>query len=258
MGNISGPRYQPSLVMPVTDYSKNQRARQIFDGIAPRYNLISQLLSFYQAGAWRQFLVSRLKVGPGDTVLDICTGTAVLALKIAGKSGARVVGVDLSDEMLRQGQQDVSRAGLESSVALVKGRAEDLGFSDASFDSVCFTWLLRYVDSPPATLSEVVRVLKPGGSLVSLEFGVPDNIFVRGLWNVYTRLGLPLTTRFMSPGWRHVGSFLGPNIAEFCRNYSVEDLRRIWTDLGIVDVRVKKLSLGGGVVMWGTKAPVDS
>lgn len=249
------PRYQPSLVMPVTDYSKNQQARRIFDGIAPRYNLISQLLSFYQAGAWRQFLVSRLKVGPGDTVLDICTGTAVVALKIVGNWGARVVGVDLSDEMLRQGQQDVSRAGLESSVALVKGRAENLGFSDASFDSVCFTWLLRYVDNPSATLGEVVRVLKPGGSLVSLEFGLPDNIFVRSLWNVYTRLGLPLTTRFMSPGWRRVGTFLGPSIEAFYRSYSVEDVTQMWLDLDIVDVHVKRLSLGGGLVMWGTKAP---
>ena len=198
-------------------------------------------------------MVSRLSVGPGDTVLDICTGTAVVALKIAMRTDARVVGVDISERMLRLGQRNVSKAGLRSNVTLLRGRAENLGFGDESFDAVCFTWLLRYVEDPHATISEAVRVLKPGGSLVSLEFGVPTNFVVRNLWNLYTRLGLRLATGAISSGWRDLGRFLGPSIAAFDRSYSVEDISQIWVDLGISHVQVKRLSMGGGVVMWGTK-----
>ena len=122
---------------------------------------------------------------------------------------------------------------------------------------MCFTWLLRYVEDPPATISEAVRVLKSGGRLVSLEFGVPKNVLVRNLWNLYTRLGLPLATGAISSEWRGLGQFLGPSIEGFDRSYSEEDISQIWVDLGITDVQVKRLSMGGGVVMWGTKIGRD-
>ncbi len=109
------------------------------------------------------------------------------------------------------------------------------------------------MDDPQATVMEAARVLKPGGTLLSLEFGVPENPVVRNLWNAYTRVGLPLATRMMSPGWRYVGNFLGPSISEFYRAYPIQSLRQMWVDSGISNVQVKKLTLGGGVVMWGTK-----
>ena len=236
------------------DFSKNKQAGGLFDGIASGYDFLSQLFSFFQTGSWRRFLVSRLNVGAGDTVLDICTGTAGVAIKIARTSGAKVVGVDLSQGMLQLGQENVAKTGLKANVALLLGRAEALAFADARFDAVCFTYLLRYVEDPRATLREIVRVLKPGGSLVSLEFAVPENLVVRSLWNVYTRLVLPLATRPISHGWRYVGTFLGPSISGFYRSYSIEDIRSMWADLGISDVRVKRLTLGSGVVMWGTKS----
>ena len=236
------------------DLSKNKHAGGLFDGIAPGYDLYSQLFSFFQTGFWRRFLVSRLEVGAGDNVLDICTGTAGVAIKIAGTSGAQVVGVDLSQGMLQLGQQNVAKTGLKGNVALLLGRAEALAFADASFDAVSFTYLLRYVEDPRATLCEIVRVLKPGGSLVSLEFGVPGNFVVRNVWKAYTRLVLPLAMIPISRGWRRLGAFLEPSISAFYRTYSIEDIRRMWVDLGISDARVKRLSLGGGVVMWGTKS----
>ncbi len=242
------------------DFSKNKQAGGLFDGIASGYDLYSRLFSFFQTGSWRRFLVSRLKVGAGDTVLDICTGTAGVAMNIASDSGAQVVGVDLSRGMLQRGQENVAKNGLKGNVALLLGRAEALPFANSCFDAVCFTYLLRYVDHPHATLSEIVRVLKPGGSLVSLDFGVPENFVVRTLWRIYTGLVLPIATSPISRGWRRLGTFLGPNISEFYRSYSVEDIHRMWVDLGISDARVKRPTLGGGVVMWGTKAAegVDS
>ena len=176
-----------------------------------------------------------------------------MAMNIAATTGASVVGVDLSEGMLRQGQRNVARAGLGSRVSLSLGRAESLPFRDGAFDAVCFTWLLRYVDDPAATVREVARVLKPGGTLHSLEFAVPDNMLARGLWQAYTRLAFPLATMGMSRGWRYVGRFLGPSITRFYQAYSLEDIREMWVDAGIPDVRIKRLSLGGGVVMWGTK-----
>ena len=247
------------------DFSKNKHAEGLFDGVASRYDLLSELFSFFQTGLWRRFLLSRLQVGPRDTVLDICTGTAGVAVDIAGASGARVVGVDLSGGMLRLGQENVAKAGLEDEVALLLGRAEALAFADSSFDAVCFTYLLRYVDDPRATLGEIVRVLKPGGSLV-LDFGVPRNVglwgtaelphqglVVRNIWLAYIRLVIPLITNAISPEWRRLGAFLRPSIMGFYRSYSIEDISGMWVDVGISDVRVKRLSLGGGVVMWGTK-----
>ncbi|MEK7806267.1 MAG: class I SAM-dependent methyltransferase, partial [Chloroflexota bacterium] len=158
-----------------------------------------------------------------------------------------------SPEMLRRAQHRISQGAFERDITLLLGRAEDLAFADECFDAVCFTYLLRYVDDPESTLREIVRVLKPGGSLVSLEFGVPRNIVVRGLWYAYTRGALPLMVRAVSPGWRRVGTFLGPSISEFYRAHPIDQIQRMWVKAGISDVRTKRLSLGGGVVMWGTK-----
>jgi demethylmenaquinone methyltransferase/2-methoxy-6-polyprenyl-1,4-benzoquinol methylase len=233
--------------------SSNLHARALFDGIASRYDLLAQLLSFFQTGAWRRFLVSRLKTGSEATILDLCTGTSGVAIAMCQASGARVVGVDLSDEMLRQGQIKVAKAGLSARVNLLKGRAESLGFEDNCFDAVCFTYLLRYVDDPEATIREAVRVLKPGGTLLSLEFGVPGNPLVRKLWTAYTRLGLPLLTKMVSSEWQYVGRFLGPSIVAFYRAYPFQTVRQMWVDAGISNVQVKTLTFGGGVVMWGDK-----
>ena len=235
------------------DSSRNRHARGLFDGIASQYDLLAELFSFFQNGRWRRYLVSRLESGPGDTVLDLCTGTAGVAMKLARGSGSRVIGVDLSEGMLRQARRNVGRAGLQSSIGLVMGRAEGLAFADASFDAVAFTYLLRYVDEPEATLTEVVRVLKPGGRLASLEFGLPENGIARGLWYGYTRGVLPFAAGLTSRGWRDVGGFLGPSISRLHREYPVERIREMWLNLGMREVQVKRLSLGGGVVMWGNK-----
>ena len=235
------------------EFISNQHARHLFDGIAYGYDFLSQSLSFFQTGVWRRFLVSRLPVGPEDRVLDICTGTGGVALDIARKSGGEVVGVDLSGNMRWTAQRNIAKAGMAAKVSIVGGRAESLSFKDGCIDGICFTYLLRYVEDPGHTLGEIARVLKPGGTLVSLEFGIPDNILFHSLWNAYTRLGLPVATKILSPGWRYVGSFLGPSISEFYQKHSLSDVRQMWLEAGISNVQVKKLTWGAGIVMWGTK-----
>ena len=103
-------------------------------------------------------------------------------------------------------------------------------------------------------MAEIVRVLKPGGRLVSLEFGIPPNPVAKVLWQFYTRGVLPVTGAFVSRGWRNVGGFLGPSISGLYQSYGEDDLRQMWQRLGMLDVHIKPLSLGGAVVMWGTKS----
>ena len=231
----------------------NQRARVLFNGVAERYDLLSEVLSLWQNRRWRRFLVSQLDVKPGQKVLDLCTGTASVAIHIARTHGAQVIGVDLSENMLEQGRLNVQRHGLEDQVTLVPGRAEQLDFPDGYFDAVAFTYLLRYVDDAAATVAEVARVLKPGGIMASLEFAVPGRAVFKGPWLLYTRVILPLVTKAISPGWSEVGSFLGTSISRFYTNTPAEQLHQIWGSAGIGHVNARLMSLGGGMVMWGTK-----
>jgi len=138
---------------------------------------------------------------------------------------------------------------------LVRGRAERLPFADASFDHVTFTYLLRYVDDPVATLRELARVLRPGGRLAALEFGIPRGPLYP-LWLLHTRVGLPLLGRLFSARWSAVGAFLGPSIERFYRDHPQREIEGYWRDAGLCDVRSRHMSFGGAIVMTGTKGGV--
>lgn len=234
--------------------ARNEHARQLFNAIPREYDLLVEVLTLFQNSRWRRFLVSRLRLKPGSQALDVCTGTAGVAIAIAQAYQTRVTGLDISEGMLARGRTNVQRAGLADRIDLVCGRAEATGFPDNHFDAVAFTYLLRYVDDVPATIAELARVLKPGGCLASLDFAVPRNPLFYLLWLAYTRGVLPLATAAVSPGWRRVGRFLGPNISEFYRRCPVDAIVAAWRQAGIADVRVRRLSMEGGIIMWGTKA----
>ena len=238
------------------DYHRNHHSRQLFDGIAAQYDWVPGLFSYFQYQRWRGYVVSHLQAGPDATVLDVCTGTAGVAMETARTHRCRVVGVDLSPKMLNRARHNLSNNGLTGQVPLVMGRAENLAFSNDCFDAVSVTFLLRYVEDPESTMREIVRVLKPGGRLVSLEFGVPPNPIARALWFAHTRGVLPMAGALVSRGWRNVGGFLGPSISNLYHSYSEDGLRDMWRRLGMVDTQINRLSLGGAVVMWGTKGEV--
>jgi demethylmenaquinone methyltransferase/2-methoxy-6-polyprenyl-1,4-benzoquinol methylase len=229
-------------------------ARELFAPLGPTYDRYATLLSLGQDPRWRRFLVSRVKVGPDARVLDVATGTAAVAIELVRRCGCTVVGLDRSPEMLAEGRTRVQRAGLADRIELVEGRAENLPFEDASFDALTFTYLLRYVDDPDATLRELARVLRPGATIASLEFGVPPRLPPRAAWELYVRVGLPLAGRAVSPGWHEVGRFLGPSIRSFYERLPLDRLLGLWADAGIEDVRARRLSLGGGIVIWGRRA----
>ena len=238
--------------MPVP-HTENAFAAQLFDGIAGRYEAPARLLSFGQYDRWHRFLVSRLDIGRGSRLLDVATGTGLVAEQARRGLGCEVVGIDLSAEMLGRARLRSDGAGTGARADLLRGRAESLPFPDATFDAVAFTYLLRYVDDPAGTLRELTRVLRPGGTLASLEFAVPRGPILHPLWLAHTRLVMPMTGALLGRGWRRVGTFLGPSISAFYRRYPMSTLLDAWRDAGVPAVSVRRLSLGGAVVMWGRK-----
>ena len=176
----------------------------------------------------------------------MATGTGLVAEALLGR-GFRVTGLDQSPEMLSR-----ARARLDGRAPLVEASAEAMPFGDAAFDHLTFTYLLRYVDEPGATLRELARVVRPGGTVAGLEFGLPAAPW-RAPWEVWVRAGLPLAGRALGRGWREVGDFLGPSIREHWRAYPLARQLELWRDAGVADLRVRRLSFGAGVVVWGRR-----
>jgi demethylmenaquinone methyltransferase/2-methoxy-6-polyprenyl-1,4-benzoquinol methylase len=234
--------------------SDNTFAVQLFEGLPDRYDALAEILSFRQNARWRRELVSHLALYQPHTILDVATGTAGVAIALAAETGARITGVDISDAMLERGRERVRRADLTGRIELAPARAEALPFPKESFDAVSFTYLLRYVSDPAATIAELARVIRPGGHMASLDFYVPPNIVWRTAWWAYTRLLLPVAGLLLGGrAWWEVGRFLGPNIEAHYRQWAPERIADAWKAAGMVEVGWRAMSLGGGLVMWGTK-----
>jgi demethylmenaquinone methyltransferase/2-methoxy-6-polyprenyl-1,4-benzoquinol methylase len=196
-----------------------------------------------------------VSTGPA-TVLDVATGPAGVALAMAERSNAQITGIDVSEDMLSRGRRNVAAAGRSSRIALVLGQGERLPFPDTTFDAVTFTYLLRYVADPAATIAELARVVRPGGTLASLEFAVPSNGLWRGAWWLYTRAILPAGGALLGGrAWFEAGRFLGPSITAHYRVFPVAAHVAAWQDAGLHHVGIRQMSLGGGLVMWGQRGP---
>ena len=221
--------------------------RRIFSPIASRYDRPSQLLGLLQYTRWHDFLLSLLDPPPDARVLDMATGTGALALRLANRDGLRVIGADITRPMLARA---LERTG--GRVDLVECTAEAPPFAGEAFDAVIFAYLLRYVADVPATIAALAALVRPGGTMASLDFAVPRGVW-RPLWRLYTTVGLPLGGALLSPAWRRVGAFLGPSIRSFYRRWPEERLLQLWRESGFPDARAKRLSLGGAMVIWGTK-----
>jgi demethylmenaquinone methyltransferase/2-methoxy-6-polyprenyl-1,4-benzoquinol methylase len=227
-------------------------AKELFAPLGPTYDRYANLLSFGQDPRWRAFLVSRI---PPDArrVLDVASGTAAVAIELACAAPERtIVGIDQSPEMLAAGRERIASTWVAERIELREGRAEALPFADGEFDALTFTYLLRYVEDVPATLRELARVVKPGGVVGMQEFGLPRGIW-RPLWELYVRIGLPLAGVVIAPGWEEVGRFLGPSIRNFWKEWPEPRLLDAWSEAGFDSVQAHRMSVGGGIVLWGTK-----
>ena len=233
--------------------SDREAAPGLFTGIAPQYSWAGAVLSFGQDPRWRRTMVSKLGAVPGSLVLDVAAGTGLVSRELAARRRVRVVSFDASEPMLRAGLPANEAAALDDRITPVLGRAEALPFADGAFDALTFTYLVRYVDDPAATIRELARVVRPGGAIASLEFHVPQQPALRAGWYAYTRGVLPVLGSFVSPQWRHTGSFLGPSISRLEQRAPLPEQVRWWQEAGIRHVRSRELTLGAAVVMWGVK-----
>jgi len=248
--------------------ARKRHALELFSGLGTHYDTLSAALSLGQDPRWRRALVSALRPAPGERVLDVATGTGMVAAELLAR-GCSVVGIDQSAEMLAVARTrfvgpggraggDGSRAGGDAApVRWIEGQAEALPFPDGSFDALTFTYLLRYVDDPATTMRELARVIRPGGRIASLEFGLPPWPPARVAWRLYTSVGLPVLGRLVSRDWGAVGRFLGPSIAGFYARHPLERIASYWQAAGLEDVRVRRMSLGGGVVMWARRSAAE-
>ena len=218
-------------------------ARGLFAPVAPTYERWARLLSMGQDARWRQAMVDGLGLSPGSRVLDVAAGTGSIT-RLLESRGLNVLSVDQSREMTQMAKRRGAGAVLAT--------AERLPFADHSFDGVTFGYLLRYVDDVSRCLDELVRVVRPGGMVGMVEFGRPTGAW-HPAWLFSTRILLPMAGAVIRSGWREVGRFLGPSISAFARRYPPDRLAAEWGAAGMEDVRFRRMSLSGGMVMWGRR-----
>jgi demethylmenaquinone methyltransferase/2-methoxy-6-polyprenyl-1,4-benzoquinol methylase len=237
---------------PPPDTHGKRQAVELFSGLPSRYDRLSSWLSFGQDPRWRRALVDALRAPRHARVLDVATGTGMVAAELLARCpDCTLVGIDQSEQMLGAAR---ARFAGDRRVELLQGEAESLPFADASFDCLTFTYLLRYVEDPAATLRELARIVRPGGRVASLEFGVPPWLPARLAWRLYTAVGLPVLGRIASREWMEVGRFLGPSIRGYYARHPLQRIVGYWNAAGFEQVLVRRMSFGGGVVMSGVKA----
>ena len=220
-----------------------KHALALFAPLAPDYERWASVLSLGQDPRWRGEMVARLDLDAGARVLDVAAGTGAITRLLEARS-CDVTALDQSAAMLTRARERGATVALAT--------AEQLPFPDAAFDGLTFSYLLRYVADPADCMRELVRVLRPEGVMGMVEFGRPRG-FWGPCWKLYTGLALPVAGAGIGSGWRRVGRFLGPSIEAFHRRFPDDRLRALWRDAGLVEVRIERRSLGGGLLMWGRR-----
>ena len=192
-------------------------------------------------------LVDAADLHAGWRVLDVATGSGNAAIA-AARLGAEAVGIDYVPELLDRGRERAAAERLP--VSLAEADAQSLPFADGEFDAVTSVFGVMFAADQVRAADELVRVVRPGGTIAGLEFAIPHGVW-RPAWELYVRAVLPVAGRVISPGWHAVGSFLGTSIRDFYAHWPEAKLLELWRAAGIADVRSQRLSLGGGIVTWG-------
>ena len=216
------------------------RIAGMFDAIAPRYDLLNHVLSAGIDKRWRARAIRSLHLTGRETLLDVCTGTADVALQARADGAARVVGVDFAGVMLSLGQRKVEAAGEASRITLVRGDAMRLPARDASADAVTVAFGIRNVQRPEVACAEMARTLRPGGRLAILEFGVPRIPGLSAFYLWYFTHVLPRIGRAVS-GHNAAYSYLPASVGTFP---PPGEFMSILTAAGFTDVRADPLTFG--------------
>lgn len=230
--------------------SKKVQVENMFDSIAPKYDVLNHTLSLNIDKIWRRKVARIVSKTNPDTVLDVATGTCDLAIVTARKAHPQsVCGIDLSEEMLNVGRQKVQKANLSDIITVQKGDAENLPFADNTFDAITVAFGVRNFENLEAGLREMLRVLKPGGSCVVLEFTMPAAFPVKQLYNFYFRNILPLIGRLVS-SHKSAYTYLPESVKAFPQR---NEFVRIMEQCGYSNARFRSLSLGIAAIYVANK-----
>lgn len=251
---MPAPRSAATLTPPdrTAQAGRAHEVQSLFEGIADHYDQPAQAFGLLRYRAWHRQVAKRVAQARPQRVLDMCTGTGAIAAEVAARTPAAIVCADLTRGMLQQAIRRPTLAG--GPIHFVQADAQAPPFPPQSFDAVVFSYLLRYVEDVPGTISALAALVRPGGVMVSLEFGVPEGRAARALWGFYVKRLLPAGLGRLSPGWRRVGGFLGGSIEDFERRWPVARQEAAWRAAGFRLDPTRRLSLGGGVLVSGTKA----
>ena len=233
-----------------SDSSKKQQVAAMFDDIAFRYDFLNRFLSAGIDIKWRKKAINQIKDLQPQNILDVATGTADVAIMASGiLKPQKIVGIDISDGMLEIGRKKVVKAGLENIIELLNGDSETINFEDNSFDAVTVAFGVRNFQHLEKGLSEIYRVLKPGGKLVVLEFSKPKMPGVKGMYNLYMKIVCPNVGKLFSKN-RNAYKYLDESIQKFPEG---NNFTNILDNLGYKNSYCKTLSLGICSIYCGTK-----
>lgn len=230
---------------------KETFVQEMFNAIAGRYDLMNYLMSFGRDTAWRRFTVRCAGIKAGGHALDICCGTGKLVIELAKTAGAegRVTGLDFSEEMLAVAHKNIQDFEFKNRIQLLQGNAMQLPFEDNSFDCVTVGWGLRNVPDIAVTLKEMVRVVKPGGKVVSLDMGHPSApVFKQLYWFWFDKV-IPAMGKIWG-GNKKAYAYLHDSAVVFPPQ---QELARMFTQAGLVDAAYHNLTGGTIAVVEGRK-----
>jgi demethylmenaquinone methyltransferase / 2-methoxy-6-polyprenyl-1,4-benzoquinol methylase len=230
--------------------SKKQQVAAMFDDIAFKYDFLNRFLSAGIDIGWRKKAIRQLVDLQPKKILDVATGTADVAIMTTGILKAdKIIGIDISDGMLEIGRQKVAKAGLGNIIELLNGDSETINFTDNSFDAVTVAFGVRNFQQLEKGLSEIRRVLKPGGKLVVLEFSKPKMPGVKSMYNLYMKVICPNLGKLFSKN-RNAYKYLDESIQHFPEG---KNFTTILDNLGYINTYCKPLSLGICSIYCGTK-----
>lgn len=232
------------------DTNSKSHVHGVFERIAPKYDLMNDLISFRRHKAWRKFTMKKMNVAPGQTALDLCCGTCDWTIALAGASvTGKVVGLDFSQNMLDVGAAKVEKLGLNKQITLVQGNAMSLPFEDNTFDFVTIGFGLRNVPDYLQVLNEMRRVVRPGGMVVCLEVSKPTWQPFKAMYNLYFERLLPLIGKFVAKSFQEY-KWLPESLKMFPGR---QQLAELFEEAGLQQVKAYPLTGGVAALHMGTK-----
>jgi demethylmenaquinone methyltransferase/2-methoxy-6-polyprenyl-1,4-benzoquinol methylase len=232
------------------DTNSKSHVHGVFEKIAPKYDLMNDLISFRRHKAWRKFTMKKMNVLPGQTALDLCCGTCDWTIALADASGTgEVVGLDFSQNMLDVGALKIEKLGLNNQIKLVQGNAMSLPFADSSFDFVTIGFGLRNVPDYLQVLKEMQRVVKPGGLVVCLEVSKPTWQPFKAMYNLYFERILPQMGKLVAKSFQEY-KWLPESLKMFPGR---QQLAELFEDAGLDQVKAYPLTGGVAALHMGTK-----